>query len=78
MDGENRCSALKITRKPGRPFAAECTKYEDRYAGMPIQMVDKQGKVVANGVCTQDDVYETMIIVTKGIGKGCSMKLERG
>lgn len=71
------CEFLEITRVPGEPLATRCTVYDRRWQGMPIRMVDPEGLVVfdrgARIVCGVGSIGEALSILSRGIGKGCSL-----
>src|SRR5262245_49248096 len=69
-----RCSQLEVTGKPGEPYATRCLVYDQRYDGMPILMVDRDGKPTSeNRVCTKDSIEEDLSIIASGIGRGCTL-----
>lgn len=75
--GPFRCVNLIVTGTPGQPEATKCGRYNDRYAGLPIIMVDREGKILeGDHVCCHGREDESIIIALKGIGKGCSLEVD--
>jgi len=66
-----RCGYL-MGKDIGQPNATSCSRYTERYDGMPIELLGPNGKVMA-GTCRKDSVSETVAIVENGVGKGCSL-----
>lgn len=56
-------------------MATYCTVYNKRTQGMPIVMVNKEGLAVNIANCYFDHPNETMGILERGIGKGCSLRV---
>lgn len=75
MDGDLRCHYLRVTNVPGMPNATSCSVYNSRVPGMPIAMVNSKGVVDSIAYCAHDTPFETHEIITKGIGKGCSLRV---
>lgn len=74
-----RCMHLRVSGKPGEPFATRCAIHDARTPMMPIVMVDKlDNQVLGDWVCScsYGTIFETIEILQKGIGRGCSMELE--
>lgn len=80
MDLENRlkCVHLVIKTTLGLPDATYCDKYASRYDNMPIILENKKGEMVRAAHCAMGGPIEEMEIVSKGIGRGCSLKLVGG
>lgn len=77
MAGAYRCINLIVTGNPGELKATECAVYADRYDGMPIIMIDREGRIAAGDYrCAQDSDVETREIIKRGIGRGCSLTIE--
>ena len=75
----NKCENLRVTLFLGVPNGTYCAKYDVRYNGMPINMVDSTGAVVeVDHVCAKDSMLETLSILQRGIGKGCSLEVVDG
>ena len=70
--GEFRCINLIVSGKPGEPMASKCGAYNSRYDGMPIVLVDPNGKT-RMATCSHGSELEDLEIFERGIGKGCSM-----
>jgi len=75
MIGDLRCINLIVTGKPGEPMATTCAVYGARYSGMPIIMVDSQGRIGMETICGKDDANEALTIIQRGINKGCSLEV---
>lgn len=73
VNGDWRCLNLKVRGRIGEPFATVCSKYNQRYDGMPIVMMNSKGKTV-EGICHKDSKAETRLIVRFGFGRGCSLR----
>ncbi len=71
-----RCENLIVEegKKIGEEGASRCGVYEKRYNGMPIRVISKTGAIL-NTVCLKDSVEETKEIVTRGMGRGCSLRV---
>lgn len=74
MDGESVCNNLEIVAPLGTPGATRCRVYRERYPGYPIMLINK-GRVVGLGACAHGSSVDTEVIIAKGIGKGCSLKV---
>jgi len=72
-----KCLNLEVVKVPGQPEATRCRVYDKRYDGMPIVMQQPGTGDIAGGVCALDSFAETMTILETGIGKGCSLEIER-
>lgn len=73
--GELRCINLIVTGEVGQLMATKCAVHGMRYPGMPIIMVDPQGRIGMETICGKDDADEAFVIIQRGIGKGCSLDL---
>jgi hypothetical protein len=79
MMGEFRCINLMIEGKPGEPRASRCGRYLDRYDGLPILMVNSEGEILPGiHVCSYGSEDETLGIIERGLGKGCSLEIADG
>ena len=76
--GEFRCQNLIVTGKPGEPMATACAVHRSRTPGMFILFFDSQGRVAADGVCGHNTPAEPLVIIERGIGKGCSLEVVEG
>lgn len=74
LEGSARCINLEILAPLGTPGATRCKVYKERYPGLPIVMIDN-GKIVAIAACAHGSSMDDEIIIQKGIGKGCSLKV---
>lgn len=75
--GNLRCENLEILTFPGMPFSTRCRVYAKRYDMMPIRMLNSSGEAVGEASCAGAGTpLETLEIMQKGIGKGCSLKVE--
>jgi len=52
-----------------------CAVYDTRYDGMPIVKMNEEGLIIG-GTCGKNSTAEKLAIIEKGIGRGCSLKLE--
>src|SRR5262245_4870948 len=65
---------LRPGKTVGDPDATYCGVYDQRYHGMPITMIDKDGNRVDEGqMCAKDSVEEDLQILVSGMGRGCSL-----
>lgn len=71
----SRCENLLVLGDLGKPSAGLCAVYGVRYDGMPIRMVDRDRNTVASVVCHKGCGEEASAIVSKGLGRGCSLRL---
>jgi hypothetical protein len=69
------CTHLLVAGQLGTEGATRCLAYEHRYDGMPILMRTADGKEQVFARCHKDSAEETAVIVQKGIGKGCSLRV---
>ena len=61
----------------GTPYATRCKVYTERYDEMPIVGVDPvTGAIVGTGFCYLNSELEDFAIISKGIGRGCSLILK--
>jgi hypothetical protein len=77
-DGSLHCANLSVTLFAGAPNGTQCMVYAQRYDGMPIKMIDREGVEHHPGlhVCSKDSDMETRAIIEKGISKGlCSLEI---
>jgi len=72
-----KCLNLEVVKVPGQPDGTRCRVYAKRYDGMPIVMQQRGTGDITGGVCRKDSFDETMVILETGIGKGCSLKLDK-
>lgn len=71
-----KCLHLEITRSVGQPNATRCRVYDKRFDGMPVPLVDETtNQVFTLGWCWKDSEEETAAIISRGIGRGCSLVL---
>lgn len=72
------CEHLRQTGEGlGNPSASYCDVYETRTDGMPIAMLNEQGKHVYNTICSKDSELETRTIVRTMLScYGCSLSLK--
>lgn len=74
-NGTTRCNNLEIIGIPGSPGATRCLVYAERYAGMPIVLIDtRTQKIVSMGACAHGSAVDDLVIVPY-IGKGCSLRV---
>ena len=71
-----RCENLEVSGELGQPMASRCRVYGQRVDGMPIRMLDAEGQVGRDDmVCGKESLQETLAILERGIGNGCSMQV---
>jgi len=61
----------------GQPEASWCGVYDGRVDGMPIRMLDGHGQARLLGRCGLNSAMEDTVILERGVGRGCSLELER-
>ena len=66
------CENLVIVSRVGEPQATYCRVYADRVADMPITMYSPDGAQIER-VCALGSQEESLAILDRGIGAGCSM-----
>lgn len=70
------CENLEILTRQGLPYSTRCRVYAERYNGLPIRMIGKNGRVLGGYYCAKNSVAEVEAIIELGIKKGvCSLKL---
>jgi len=72
-----KCLNLEVVKAPGQPDATRCRVYDKRYDGMPIVLQHPQTCDFRGGTCGKDSLTETFAIIEAGIGKGCSLEIDR-
>jgi len=72
-----KCLNLEVIKAPGQPDATRCRVYDKRYDGMPIVLQHRQTGEIFGGTCGLDSTEETLSIIESGIGRGCSLEIER-
>jgi len=72
-----KCLNLEVVKAPGRPDATHCRVYDKRYNGMPIVLQHAASGSIRGGVCSLNSSAETLAIIETGLGKGCSLEIER-
>ena len=69
------CENLEILTRPGLPNATRCRVYSERYDGMPIWMIAKDGRMLRGYQCAKNSADEVEVIIERGIKKGvCSLR----
>ena len=69
------CENLEISTRVGLPNATRCRVYAERYNGMPIRMIAKDGRMLSGYYCAKNSLAEVEVIVEMGIKTGvCSLK----
>jgi hypothetical protein len=69
------CENLEILTRQGLPNATRCRVYGERYDGMPIRMIAKDGRFLRGYYCAKNSPAEVETIIELGIKKGvCSLK----
>ena len=70
------CENLEILTRRGLPNATRCRAYAERYDGMPIRMLAKDGRKLSGYYCAKNSPAEVEVIIEMGIKKGvCSLSL---
>jgi hypothetical protein len=64
------------TKPLGTPGASRCGAYENRRDGMPITLRNFAGDTI-HAQCGKNSWAETKTILERGIGRGCSMTVNR-
>jgi len=68
------CENLEILTRQGLPNATRCRVYAERYDGMPIRMIAKDGRILRGYYCAKNSPAEVSVIVEMGIKNGvCSL-----
>jgi hypothetical protein len=68
------CENLEILTRQGLPNATRCRVYAERYNGMPIRMIAKDGRTLSGYYCAKNSPAEMKTIIEMGIKKGvCSL-----
>lgn len=68
-----RCEHLELVGNLGQPEATRCRVYGERVDGMAIRMVRRKTGEERASRCWQGSPGETLAIVLRGLGKGCSL-----
>lgn len=73
-----RCEHLEVLGSIGQPGASRCRAYQTRYDGMSIQLYDiRTGRFIRNSICAKNSQGETEAILSRGIGRGCSLSVTK-
>ena len=68
------CENLEILTREGLPNATRCRVYFERYDGLPIRMIAKDGRILKGYYCAKNSPAEVSVIIEMGIKKGvCSL-----
>ncbi|MGE5220455.1 MAG: hypothetical protein ACM3SP_25910 [Chloroflexota bacterium] len=68
------CENLEILTRAGLPNATRCRVYAERYDGLPIRMITKDGRILRGYYCAKNSRAEVSVIIEMGIKKGiCSL-----
>jgi len=68
------CENLEILTREGLPNASRCRVYSERYDGLPIRMIAKDGRILKGYYCAKNSPAEVSVIIEMGIKKGvCSL-----
>ena len=68
------CENLEILTREGLPNATRCKVYAERYDGLPIRMITKDGRRLKGYYCAKNSAAEMSVIIEMGIKKGlCSL-----
>ena len=69
------CENLEILTREGSPNATRCRVYSERYDGLPIRMIAKDGRILRGYYCAKNSPAEVKTIIEMGIKKGvCSLR----
>ena len=69
------CENLEMLTREGLPNATRCRVYSERYDGLPIRMIAKDGRMLSGYYCAKNSPAEVKTIIEMGIKKGvCSLK----
>jgi len=70
------CENLEVSTHEGLPNATKCRVYAERYDGLPIRMIAKDGRVLNGYYCAKNSPAEMKSIIATGIKKGvCSLSV---
>lgn len=69
------CEHLLRLESLGTPYATRCRIHDQRTPNMPIRMLDDTGVEITSSICAMGSAEETWAILTRGMGKGCSLNL---
>ena len=70
------CENLEVLTQQGLPNGTRCRIYTQRYNGLPIRMITKDGRILTGYYCAKNSVDEVKTIIDLGIKKGvCSLEL---
>ena len=68
------CENLEVLTRQGLPNATRCRIYAQRYDGLPIRMIAKDGRILSGYYCAKNSPAEVSVIIEMGIKKGvCSL-----
>ena len=71
------CENLEVSSRVGLPNASKCKVYAERYDGLPIRMIAKDGSIIRGYYCAKNSPAEVKTIIEMGIKKGiCSLRRE--
>ena len=69
------CENLEILTRKGLPNSTRCRVYAERYDGLPIRMIGKDGRILSGYYCAKNSQAEVKTIMEMGIKKGvCSLR----
>jgi hypothetical protein len=69
------CENLEVLTREGLPNATRCRVYAERYDGLPIRMITKDGKSLSGYYCAKNSQAEVAVIIEMGIKTGvCSLQ----
>src|SRR5258705_10010152 len=70
------CENLEILTQEGLPKATRCRVNSERYDGLPIRMIAKDGRILKGYCCAKNSPAEVSVIIEMGIKKEeCSLTL---
>ena len=68
------CENLEILTRQGLPNATGAESTAERYDGLPIRMIAKDGRILRGYYCAKNSPAEMSVIIEMGIKKGvCSL-----
>ncbi len=70
------CENLEVLTRQGLPNGTKCRVYAERYDGLPIRMITKDGRILYGYYCAKNSAAEVKSIIEMGIKKGvCSLSV---
>jgi hypothetical protein len=63
-----------VLTKQGLPNVTKCRIYAERYDGLPIRMISKNGRMLSGYYCAKNSAAEVKSIIEMGIKKKVSAR----